>query len=86
MCIIELERTQEAKTMGQVAISKDGRVVVLPKDTMTGAELKYFTNVAPERIPIIVREGQIEAVGDHDTIQLADGVFVSDVPDHSLVE
>lgn len=68
--------------MGQVTISKDGRVVVLPKDTMTGAELKHFTNVAPERIPTVVRDGQTKAVGDHETIRLADGVFVSDVPDH----
>ena len=68
--------------MGQVTISKDGRVVVSPKDTMTGAELKAITSVPPERIVTIVQDGQTKAVGDHETVRLADGVFVSDVPDH----
>jgi hypothetical protein len=79
---MESEQKQEVRTMGQVTVSKDGRVVVLPKDTMTGAELKHFTNVSPERIPTVVQDGQTKAVGDHETVHLADGVFVSDVPDH----
>jgi len=68
--------------MGQVTFSKDGIAIVSTKDTMTGAELKAITSVPPERIVTIVQDGQTKAVGDHETVRLADGVFVSDVPDH----
>ncbi len=56
--------------------------MVLPKDTMTGAELKHLTSVAPERIATVVQDGQTRAIGDQESVHLADGVFVSDVPDH----
>ncbi len=67
--------------MGHIIETDKGKII-LPADTMTGAELKEFTSVAPERIVTVARDGQTKAVGDHETVRLAEGAFVSDIPEH----
>lgn len=67
--------------MGQT-ISVNGIRVVVPRDTVTGAELKAIASIPAERIVTVAQNGQTKAVGDNETIRLAEGVFVSDVPDH----
>lgn len=66
--------------MGNQVIRKDGQTVVIPWDRATGRQLKEQLGIDQDRHLAVVENGQTRAVGDDETVEVADGMHVSDAP------
>lgn len=66
--------------MGQQVISKDGQTVVIPWERATGRQLREVCGIPADRHLVVAQDGQSRAVRDDETVEVTDGMHVSDAP------